>query len=81
MLPSIASELKNHYKLKFFTNRDLQKTMVPVDLPFALEKKYMKEYSGFGVLFSFKCSRSSVEVHLHHLHESSLLKALKQAVS
>jgi len=87
MLPeSIAEELKIHLQgVKILHKQDLQKGYGSVDLPFALEKKYPRAKYEWIWQFVFPSSsiskdpRSS-EVHRHHLHESSLQKALKQAV-
>ena len=87
MLPeSIAEELKIHLQsVKIMHQQDLQKGYGSVYLPFALERKYPKAKYDWIWQFVFpsvsisKDPRSG-EVSRHHLHESSLQKALKQAV-
>ncbi|MBE9016273.1 integron integrase [Chroococcidiopsidales cyanobacterium LEGE 13417] len=87
MLPeSIAEELKIHLQgVKILHQQDLQKGYGSVYLPFALEKKYPKAKYEWIWQFVFPSSSISQdprsgEVRRHHLHESSLQKALKQAV-
>jgi integron integrase len=87
MLPeSIAEELKIHLQsVKILHQQDLQKGYGSVYLPFALERKYPRAKYDWIWQFVFpsgslsKDPRSG-EVRRHHLHESSLQKALKQAV-
>ncbi|MDJ0691856.1 MAG: integron integrase, partial [Xenococcaceae cyanobacterium MO_188.B32] len=87
MLPeSIAEELKIHLQsVKVIHQQDLQKGYGSVYLPFALERKYPRAKYDWIWQFVFpsvsisKDPRSG-EVRRHHLHESSLQKALKQAV-
>lgn len=87
MLPeSIAEELKIHLQsVKIIHNQDLEKGYGSVYLPYALERKYPKAKYDWIWQFVFpsgsisKDPRSG-EVRRHHLHESSLQKALKQAV-
>ncbi|MDJ0572972.1 MAG: integron integrase [Pleurocapsa sp. MO_192.B19] len=87
MLPeSIAEELKIHLQsVKIIHQQDLQKGYGSVYLPFALERKYPRAKYDWIWQFVFpsvsisKDPRSG-EVRRHHLHESSLQKALKQAV-
>jgi integron integrase len=87
MLPeSIAEELKIHLQsVKVTHQQDLQKGYGSVYLPFALEKKYPRakyDWIWQFVFPSFGLSKDprSGEVRRHHLHQSSLQKALKQAV-
>jgi integron integrase len=87
MLPeSIAEELKIHLQsIKVLHQQDLQKGYGSVYLPFALEKKYKNakyEWIWQFVFPSASISKDprSGEVRRHHLHETSLQKALKQAV-
>jgi integron integrase len=87
MLPeSIAEELKIHLQsVKILHQQDLQKGYGSVDLPFALERKYPKAKYDWIWQFVFPSGSISQdprggEVRRHHLHESSLQKALKQAV-
>ncbi|MBH8552881.1 integron integrase [Nostocaceae cyanobacterium CENA357] len=87
MLPeSIAEELKIHLQsVKILHQQDLQKGYGSVYLPFALERKYPRAKYDWIWQFVFpsgsisKDPRSG-EVRRHHLHESSLQKALKQGV-
>jgi integron integrase len=87
MLPeSIAEELKMHLQsVKLLHQQDLQKGYGSVYLPFALERKYKNakyEWIWQFVFPSISISQDprSGEVRRHHLHETSLQKALKQAV-
>jgi integron integrase len=87
MLPeSIAEELKIHLQsVKILHQQDLQKGYGSVYLPFALERKYPRAKYDWIWQFVFPSSSISKdprsgEVRRHHLHESSLQKALKQAV-
>ncbi len=87
MLPeSIAEELKIHLQsVKILHQQDLQKGYGSVYLPFALERKYPRARYDWIWQFVFPSSSISQdprsgEVRRHHLHESSLQKALKQAV-
>ena len=87
MIPeSVAEELKIHLQsVKLLHQQDLQKGYGSVYLPFALEKKYKNAKYDWIWQFVFpstsisKDTRSG-EVRRHHLHETSLQKALKQAV-
>ncbi len=87
MLPeSIAEELKIHLQsVKIIHQQDLEKGYGSVYLPFALERKYVRAKYDWIWQFVFpsgsisKDPRSG-EVRRHHLHESGLQKALKQAV-
>jgi integron integrase len=87
MLPeSIAEELKIHLQsVKLLHQQDLQKGYGSVYLPFALERKYKKAKYDWIWQFVFPSTSISKdprsgEVRRHHLHETSLQKALKQAV-
>jgi integron integrase len=87
MLPeSIAEELNIHLQsVKILHQQDLQKGYGSVYLPFALERKYPRAKYDWVWQFVFPSGSISKdppsgEVHRHHLHESSLQKALKQAV-
>jgi integrase len=87
MLPaSIAEELKMHLQdVKLLHQQDLQKGYGSVYLPFALEKKYPQAKYEWIWQFVFPSGNISQdprsgEVRRHHLHESGLQKALKQAV-
>jgi integron integrase len=87
MLPeSIASELKIHLQgVKLLHLQDLEKGYGSVYLPYALERKYVRAKYDWIWQFVFPSGNiskdpRSAEVRRHHLHESSLQKALKQAV-
>ena len=87
MLPeSISEELKIHLQsVKIIHQQDLQKGYGSVYLPFALERKYPRAKYDWIWQFVFPSGNISKdprsgEVRRHHLHESSLQKALKQAV-
>ncbi|MGF1674009.1 MAG: integron integrase [Rivularia sp. (in: cyanobacteria)] len=87
MLPeSTAEELKVHLQgVKILHLQDLEKGYGSVYLPYALERKYVRVKYDWIWQFVFpsgsisKDPRSG-EVRRHHLHESSLQKAVKQAV-
>jgi integron integrase len=87
MLPeSIAEELKIHLQsVKLLHQQDLQKGYGSVYLPFALERKYKN--AKYDWIWQFVFPSASIsrdprsgEIRRHHLHETSLQKALKQAV-
>ncbi len=87
MLPrSITEELKLHlHGVKLLHLQDLEKGYGSVYLPFALEKKYPRAKYEWIWQFVFPSGNISQdprsgEVRRHHLHESGLQKALKQAV-
>jgi integron integrase len=86
MLPgSIVEELKMHLQgVKLLHLQDLEKGYGSVYLPFALEKKYPRAKYEWIWQFIFPSGNISQdprsgEVRRHHLHESGLQKALKQA--
>jgi integrase len=87
MLPeSIAEELKIHLQsVKILHLQDLEKGYGSVYLPYALERKYPRAKYDWIWQFVFPSGSISEdprsgEIRRHHLHESSLQKALKQAV-
>lgn len=87
MLPeTIAEELNVHLQgVKVIHRQDLEKGYGSVYLPFALERKYSRAKYDWIWQFIFPSGNVSKdprsgEVRRHHLHESSLQKALKQAV-
>jgi integron integrase len=87
MLPnSLAEELKFHLEIvKRLHQQDLEKGYGSVYLPFALERKYKNADRDWVWQFVFPSDRISQDprsgiVRRHHLHESGLQKALKQAV-
>ena len=87
MLPiSLIEDLQFHLQI---VNRqhqqDLEKGYGSVYLPFALERKYKNADREWIWQFVFPSNRISQDPHSkiirrHHLHESGLQKALKQAV-
>ena len=87
MLPtSLAEELAFHLEIvKRLHQQDLEKGYGSVYLPFALERKYKNADRDWVWQFVFPSDRISQDprsgiVRRHHLHESGLQKALKQAV-
>lgn len=87
MLPiSLAEELKFHLEIvKRLHQQDLNKGYGSVYLPFALERKYQNADREWVWQFVFPSDRISQDprsgiIRRHHLHESGLQKALKQAV-
>ncbi|NJM87312.1 MAG: integron integrase [Hydrococcus sp. RU_2_2] len=87
MLPtSLIEELKFHLEIvKRLHQQDLEKGYGSVYLPFALERKYKNADREWIWQFIFPSDRISQDprskiIRRHHLHESGLQKALKQAV-
>ena len=87
MLPnSLAEELKFHLEIvKRLHQQDLGKGYGSVYLPFALERKYKNADRDWVWQFVFPSNRISQDprsgtIRRHHLHESGLQKAIKQAV-
>lgn len=87
MLPtSLAEELRFHLEIvKRLHQQDLEKGYGSVYLPFALERKYKNAERDWIWQFVFPSDRISKDprsgiIRRHHLHESGLQKALKQAV-
>jgi integron integrase len=87
MLPtSLIEELQFHLQIvKRLHQQDLEKGYGSVYLPFALERKYKNADREWIWQFVFPSDRISQDprskiIRRHHLHESSLQKALKQAV-
>lgn len=87
MLPeTIAEELNVHLQgVKVIHRQDLEKGYGSVYLPFALERKYSRAKYDWIWQFAFPSGNISKdprsgEVRRHHRPESSLQKALKQAV-
>jgi len=87
MLPiSLIEELKFHLEIvKRLHQQDLNKGYGSVYLPFALERKYKNADQEWVWQFVFPSDRISQDprsgiIRRHHLHESGLQKALKQAV-
>ncbi len=87
MLPiSLIEELQFHLKIvKRQHQQDLEKGYGSVYLPFALDRKYKNADREWIWQFVFPSNRISQDprskiIRRHHLHESGLQKALKQAV-
>jgi integron integrase len=87
MLPtSLIEELQLHLQIvKRQHQQDLEKGYGSVYLPFALERKYKNADREWIWQFVFPSDRISQDprskiIRRHHLHESGLQKALKQAV-
>jgi integron integrase len=87
MLPdSVIDQLKVHLnQVKFLHQQDLDNGYGSVYLPFALERKYPHASREWTWQYIFPSQRISTDprsgiVRRHHLHESGLQKALKQAV-
>jgi integron integrase len=87
MLPtSLIKELQFHLQIvKRQHQQDLEKGYGSVYLPFALERKYKNADREWIWQFVFPSDRISQDprskiIRRHHLHESGLQKALKQAV-
>lgn len=87
MLPtSLIEELQFHLQIvKRQHQQDLEKGYGSVYLPFALERKYKNAEREWIWQFVFPSDRISQDprsgiIRRHHLHESGLQKALKQAV-
>ena len=86
MLPAAALEpLRKHLdRVKLQYQRDLEQGQGGASLPNALEKKYPNASREWGWQFIFPASKLSVDPHSgklrrHHLHESVLQKAVKEA--
>lgn len=87
MLPvSIVEVLQAHLKLvKHRYQQDLERGYGSVYLPFALERKYPNANREWGWQYVFPADQISRDprsgiVRRHHLHESGLQRAIKQAV-
>jgi integron integrase len=83
---SLIEELQFHLQIvKRLHQQDLEKGYGSVYLPFALERKYKNADREWIWQFVFPSDRISQDprskfIRRHHLHESGLQKALKQAV-
>lgn len=87
MLPNkLLERLQEHLLLvKSIHRQDLEKGYGSVYLPFALERKYPNANRTWPWQYVFPSDRLSSDprskvIQRHHLHESGLKKALKQAV-
>ena len=88
MLPtSLVDDLKRHLQnVRRLHNQDLSQGYGSVYLPFALERKWPNADRQWIWQFVFPAQRfskdpSSAVVRRHHLHESGLQRAIKQAAS
>lgn len=88
-LPDVVVEkLKSHLaEVKAQHHRDLQKGHGRVDLPYALARKYPNANKDWGWQYVFPSHTLSKKpqsdddtLYRHHLHASSIQKAVKQAV-
>lgn len=87
MLPeSVNSDLKEHLKrVKAIHDNDLNRGYGRVFLPYALGRKYPNADREWGWQYVFPSSSLSKDprtgaIRRHHVHESSLQKAVKEAV-
>jgi integron integrase len=86
LLTSLIEELRFHLQIvKRLHQQDLEKGYGSVYLPFALERKYKNADREWIWQFVFPSDRIAQDprskvIRRHHLHESGLQKALKQAV-
>lgn len=87
VLPAIAREpLENHLKqIKKIYLKDRKANLPGVQLPFALEKKYPNAGESWGWFWVFPPANLSIDPRTgikrrHHLHESVIQRAVKQAI-
>jgi len=87
MLPEIASEpLKRHLeKVKVIHERDLAAGFGTVYLPYALERKYKNADRSWAWQYVFPASKRAIDPRSgverrHHIHESVIQRAVKQAI-
>lgn len=87
MLPSALVEpLKLHLnKVKALHEKDLQDGYGEVYLPYALERKYPNANRDWGWQYVFPSAKRSIDplsgkIRRHHIDESILQKAIKQAI-
>ena len=87
MLPEIASEpLKRHLeKVKVTHERDLAAGFGTVYLPFALERKYKNADRSWAWQYVFPATKRAIDPRSgverrHHIHESVIQRAVKQAI-
>lgn len=84
----VVEKLKKHLaKVKAQHHEDLQKGLGRVDLPYALARKYPNANTDWGWQYVFPSHTVSKNpqadddiLYRHHLHSSSVQKAVKQAV-
>lgn len=83
---SISFALKAHLqRVKSIHLKDLQEGYGEVHLPYALERKYANAAREFGWQYVFPASQRSIDPQTgktmrHHVHESVLQRAIKDAV-
>jgi integron integrase len=83
---SIAFTLKAHLqRVRSIHKQDLQEGYGEVHLPYALERKYANATREFGWQYVFPASQRSIDPQTgktmrHHVHESVLQRAIKDAV-
>jgi len=83
---SIAFTLKAHLqRVRSIHKQDLQEGYGEVHLPYALERKYANANREFGWQYVFPASQRSIDPQTgktmrHHVHESVLQRAIKDAV-
>jgi len=82
----LIDPLKEHLKyVKELHEKDLKEGFTSVYLPYALERKYPNAGKEFGWKFIFPATKISKDprsgiLRRHHIHESVLQKAVKQAI-
>lgn len=86
MLPSsVAEPLRHHIEdVRRIHQRDISAGLGSVYLPAALERKYPRAAYEFGWQFIFPASKPGAdprtgEIRRHHIHDSSVSKAIKAA--
>lgn len=72
-------------RVRMVHRRDLEAGFGEVELPGALERKYRQANRGFGWQYLFPATKLAADprtgvVRRHHLHESSVQKAVRRAV-
>lgn len=83
---SISFALKAHLqRVRSIHKQDLQEGYGEVHLPYALERKYANANREFGWQYVFPASQRSIDPQTgktmrHHVHESVLQRAIKDAV-
>ena len=83
---SISFALKAHLqRVRSIHKQDLQEGYGEVHLPYALERKYANANREFGWQYVFPASQRSIDPQTgktmrHHIHESVLQRAIKDAV-
>ena len=87
MLPEIASDpLKRHLeKVKAIHERDIKAGFGTVHLPYALSRKYKNADRSWAWQYAFPASKRAIDPRSgierrHHIHESVIQRAVKQAI-